>query len=240
MGARSESLVTDNTVVNRNWDGLWWVRTSRDGEGWKVEMAIPFKTLSFNPANPTWGFNLERQIRRKYEIGRWASPRREVSSYMPSGAGELTGLHGLKQGLGLELSPYVKGRYSQSPSGDDWTGDAGGEVRYRLTPYLSSTLSYNTDFAETEVDLRQINLTRFPLFFPEKRAFFLEDSGIFEYGGLNGGALGQPLIPYFSRRIGLSAGGEPVPVLWAGKVAGRIGQYKLGVLDAVLDDQTGL
>ncbi len=240
LGARSESLVTDNTVVNRNWDGLWWARTSRDAEGWKVEIAIPFKTLSFNPVNSTWGFNLERQIRRKYEVGRWASPRREVGGYMPSGAGELTGLHGLKQGLGLEFSPYLKGRYSGRNSQDDWTGDLGGEARYRITPYLSGTLSYNTDFAETEVDLRQINFTRFPLFLPEKRAFFLEDSGIFEYGGLGGSGLGPVLLPYFSRRIGLSAEGEPVPILLAGKVAGRMGKYNLGVLDAVLDDHADL
>ena len=240
LGARSESLVTENTVVNRNWDGLWWARTSRDAEGWKVEMAIPFKTLSFNPAHSTWGFNVERQIRRKFEIGRWASPRRDAGGYMPSAAGELTGLYGLKQGLGLEFSPYLKGRYSQQQGQEDWTGDFGGDARYRLTPYLSATLSYNTDFAETEADVRQINFTRFPLFFPEKRAFFLEDSGIFEYGGLSSSSLGTALVPYFSRRIGLSATGERVPILLAGKVAGRVGQYNLGVLDAVLDDQPGL
>ncbi|MBM3884078.1 MAG: carbohydrate binding family 9 domain-containing protein, partial [Verrucomicrobia bacterium] len=240
LGARSESLITANTVVNRDWDGLWWARTSRDAEGWKVEMAIPFKTLSFNPANTTWGLNVERQIRRKFEIGRWASPRREVSGYMPSAAGTLTGLEGLKQGLGLEFSPYLKGRYGGDPDREAASGDLGGEVRYRLTPYLSSTLSYNTDFAETEADLRQINFTRFPLFFPEKRAFFLEDSGIFEYGGLSGSRLGRALVPYFSRRIGLAEDGAPVPILVAGKLAGRVGNYNLGLLDAVLDEQPGL
>ncbi|MBI4586531.1 MAG: carbohydrate binding family 9 domain-containing protein [Planctomycetes bacterium] len=236
-GARHDALITNNVSLNENWDGIWIARARIDSEGWKAEVAIPFDSISFNPGSETWGFNLSRTIKRKFEKGRWNDPSPEINTYNVAEAGNLTGLRGLKQGLGLELRPYALGkfRYQHSPLDSDLTGDAGGEIRYRITPNLTSSLSYNTDFAETEVDMRQINLTRFPLFFPEKRSFFLEDAGIFGFGGL-----GSELLPFYSRRIGLGGSGEVVPIIGAGKLTGRVNTYNLGFLDAVLDDHDDL
>lgn len=235
-GVRRDGTISDNTKFNQDWDGIWQARASIDEEGWKAEIAIPFKTLSFDPTASTWGFNLERLIRRNFARGRWTGARPQFAIGAVSEAGDLTGLQGLQQGLGLEVSPYVVGRAKKGRSGGTGlAGDWGGEIRYRITPNLSTTLSYNTDFAQTEVDRRQINFTRFPLFFPERRDFFLEDSGIFNFGDL-----GRELIPFFSRRIGLSAAGEIVPITIAGKLAGRVGDYNLGFIDAVIDPPTGL
>ena len=245
-GARRDELISNNVQRNVNWDGVWTVRCRIDQDGWKIEMAIPFKTLSFDPTSSVWGFNLTRSISRKSERGRWSGARPEVRSSNVAEAGDLIGLNGMRQGIGLEVTPYVLGRYSRmdEPSDTDRFGEFGGEVRYRITPNLSTTISYNTDFAETEVDQRQINLTRFPLFFPEKRDFFLEDSGIFEFGGLGSGislrprsVFRSPLIPFFTRRIGRSDKGRIVPILGAGKVAGRVGNYNIGFQDAVLDHE---
>ncbi len=231
-GARGEALISDNVNLNESWDGIWTARCTIDSEGWKAEMAIPFKTLSFKPGLETWGFNLFRNIKRTSERDRWVAARPEINTYNVAEAGTLTGLKDLQQGVGLDVTPYALAKYSSNriESDQDFSSEFGGDVRYRITPNLTASLSYNTDFAETEVDARQINLTRFPLFFPEKRAFFLEDSGIFSFGGL-----GSSLLPFFSRRIGLSSDGEVVPIIAAGKVTGRAGGYNLGVLDAVID-----
>ncbi len=248
-GARRDELISNNVKRNVNWDGVWQARCRVDQEGWKVEMAIPFKTLSFNPNNSTWGFNITRSISRITERGRWTGARPEIRSSNVSEAGDITGLKGMQQGVGIEFTPYTTGRYTKSrePSDRDRSGEFGADLRYRITPNLSATLSYNTDFAETEVDQRQINLTRFPLFFPEKRAFFLEDSGIYEFGGLESGislrsrsVFRNPLIPYFTRRIGLSDEGKIVPILTAGKLAGRVGKYNIGFTDALLEENGDL
>ena len=137
-----------------------------------------------------------------------------------SESGNLTGLNGLKQGLGLDVNPYVIGKYHKNYEKDDsdLIGDAGIDIRYRLTPSLTALASVNTDFAETEIDRRQVNLTRYPLFFPEKRQFFLEDSGIFAFGGAESASRrstssgGQLLMPFFSRRVGLNRRGEIMPI----------------------------
>ncbi|MCB1237606.1 MAG: carbohydrate binding family 9 domain-containing protein [Verrucomicrobiae bacterium] len=237
-GARRDGLVIDNVTENHDWDGDWTARASIDAEGWKVEIAIPFMTLAFDPDLTTWGFNIQRTIQRKAEDGRWsrAEPRFRVGNVAE--AGTLTGLAGLKQGLGLEIRPYALGRVRKEDARPraEIDFESGGDLRYRLAPDLSAALSVNTDFAETEVDQRQINLTRFPLFFPEKRRFFLEDSGVFEFGGLQS----YEFLPYFSRRIGLSAGGEVVPIDYAGKVSGRTGPYSLGFIDASMAGQDEL
>ncbi len=241
LGMRYDSLVSAGSNTNSNWDGVWEVKTSIDDEGWKAEFRFPFNTLSFDPENDRWGFNMSRNVRRKSERGRWTGALPHIRTSMPAEAGDLVGLEGMKQGLGLEFSPYVVGRYREEQGDTDWLGDAGFDVRYRITPNLSATFSYNTDFAETEVDDRQVNLTRFPLFFPEKRAFFLEDSGIYDFGGLTTSrrsrlGLRNLLVPYFTRRIGLSDDGEIVPILFADKVAGRIGNYEIGFTHAMLED----
>jgi hypothetical protein len=234
---RWDALVSNHFTANTDWDGTWQARCRTDVHGWSAEIAIPFKTLSYDANGETWGLNLSRSIARKGETGRWAWPRPESKLHYAGNAGTLTGLKDLPKNLGLEVSPYALAR-STDQQGEDssLTGDVGLDVRWRVNPGLTATLSLNTDFAETEVDQRQINFTRFPLFFPEKRDFFLEDSGIYRFADLNEGLL----IPYFTRRIGLSESGERVPILGAGKLSGRAGNYEIGITAAALDEAFGV
>lgn len=224
-GARSDGQISNNQErANYNWDGIWDAATRRTDDGWTAEVRVPFKTLRFKPGQATWGFNVERQIKRKQEQDRWASPRQDVWITNLAEAGLLTGLEGLHQGKGWELRPYASGGEEQSEA----KGKAGLDVTKNITPNLTAVLTVNTDFAETEADARQVNLTRFPLFFPEKRQFFLEGAGTYDIAGL--GSANADLIPFFSRRIGLTLGQE-VPILAGAKLAGRVGHYNLGFLD---------
>ncbi len=242
-GARGDATVSNNTSLNKAWDGAWRSRSQKHAWGWSTEVAIPFKSLSFNEKNDSWGINIYRNIGRFGERGQWANSRRTSRSYHVSGCGDLTGLHGLRQGMGLDITPYVTGKYSKNydSSDSDLLGDFGVDIRYRLTPSLTALASVNTDFAETEIDTRQVNFTRFPLFFPEKRQFFLEDSGIFGFGGGESSrrrsrdSSDALLMPFFSRRIGLSSKGHITPIHFAGKVTGRIKDYNIGLLNAVVE-----
>ena len=242
-GARSDATVSNNTSRNGEWDGAWRAKSKKHAWGWSIEVAIPFKTLSFDEKNDSWGINIYRNIGRFGERGQWANSRPSSRSYHVSGCGDLTGLHGLRQGIGLDITPYATGKYSKDYDSrdSDLLGDFGFDVRYRLTPSLTALASINTDFAETEIDTRQVNFTRFPLFFPEKRQFFLEDSGIFGFGGGESSrrrsrdSSDALLMPFFSRRIGLSSKGHITPIHFAGKVTGRIKDYNIGLLDAVVE-----
>jgi hypothetical protein len=183
-GALVDGRVTENRDVATEWDGIWIVRTKIDDEGWSAEFEIPFKTIGFDPGNRRWGFNIARHMARGRETSRWASPSLDVLLTHVVRAGNLTGLEGLSQGVGLDVKPYgLTGVTRDRTVSGSWKGtaDAGGDAFYRITSNLMSSTTINTDFAETEVDARQVNLTRFPVFFPEKRAFFLEDGGIFEF-----------------------------------------------------------
>ncbi len=224
-GARTDGQISNNQErLTYNWDGIWSASARRTEDGWAAEIAIPFKTLRFKPGQTTWGFNVERTIKRKQEDDRWASARQDVWISNLSEAGRLTGLEGLQQGKGWELRPYV--------SGGEELGEAklkgGLDVTKNLAPNLTGVLTVNTDFAETEADARQVNLTRFSLFFPEKRQFFLEGAGTYDVAGL--GTSSADFIPFFSRRIGLLEGQE-VPILAGAKLSGRLGNYNLGFLD---------
>ncbi len=242
-GARSDATVSNNTSRNGEWDGAWRAKSKKHAWGWSIEVAIPFKSLSFDEKNDSWGINIYRNIGRFGERGQWANSRRISRSYHVSGCGDLTGLHGLRQGIGLDITPYATGKYRKDYDSrdSDLLGDFGFDVRYRLTPSLTALASINTDFAETEIDTRQVNFTRFPLFFPEKRQFFLEDSGIFGFGGGESSrrrsrdSSDTLLMPFFSRRIGLSSKGQITPIQFAGKVTGRIKDYNIGLLNAVVE-----
>jgi hypothetical protein len=170
---------------------------------------------------------------------RWAAPRLDVRFTQVSEAGELEGLIELKQGRGLDVRPYAAGSWVSTPGLRDLSTqkDVGADLFFNITPSLKLTGTVNTDFAETEVDNRQINLTRFPLFFPEKRAFFLENAGVFNFGAppTGGAGGGTELLPFFSRRIGLFSG-EEVPILAGLKLAGKVGRYDVGVLDIRTQD----
>jgi hypothetical protein len=227
VGAKLDALIASNgEEVNESWDAIWEGRAAIDGQGWSVELAIPFKSLGFRPGLASWGFNVQRVIKRRLENVRWESPRRNLNIFQVSEAGTLTGLVGIRQGIGLDVVPFFAVRWEDDGSDQDLLGKPGLDAFYRLTPGLGAALTIHTDFADTEVDQRRINLTRFPLFFPEKRDFFLQDAGIFQFADL-----GDDLIPFFSRRIGLDDEGEEVPILVGGKVTGRAADYNLGVLD---------
>lgn len=234
-GTRWDAYATDNTSVDSNWDGIWNARTSTDGKGWKAEVQIPLHALAFDPMTDRWGFNMSRLIRRKNERGRWHRALPNIRTSMMSEAGDMSGIAGLKPALGLQFAPYLTLRNRHGETGNEsWLGDIGGDIRYRLSPSLNATLSLNTDFAETEVDRRQLNFGRFPLFFPEKRDFFLEDKSAFQFGGLYNRNYGfrNGVLPFFSRRIGRDGDGNAEPIRLAAKLTGRAGDWNLGLLDA--------
>jgi hypothetical protein len=236
-GSLVDGRVTENQEPAMEWDGIWNVRTRIDSEGWTAEFEIPFKTLGYNPGISTWGFNISRYIARGRETIRWASPSLDVKIHHVVRAGRIAGIESPSQGIGLDIKPYGITGFTRDVARKDRVqgeGDGGFDMFYRITANLVSSTTVNTDFAETEVDTRQVNLTRFPLFFPEKRTFFLEDAGIFEFAkqeiqGPPNMSMGSDLLPFFSRRIGLVQGNE-VPI-WVGqKLTGKIGRFDLGLM----------
>jgi len=246
-GAQVDGLTYANGVLNTDWDAIWRVRTSRSDRGWSAEFAIPFKSLNFPAGGGVWGFNVARTVYRKLEELRWSGARLETLFLQVSEAGEITGLEGLSQGLGLDVRPFLAGTalHLDESGKTELDGRPGLDVFYSITPSLKLTGTFNTDFGETEVDARQINLTRFSLFFPEKRAFFLEDAGVFSFAstgpGTPGGipSAGADVFPFFSRRIGLLQG-EEVPIDAGGKLTGRVGRTDVGVLAVRTGDLAGV
>jgi hypothetical protein len=211
----------------RAWDGIWQIQTAILPDGWSIEIQIPFRTLNFDPTSDTWGINFQRTIRRRNEEIVWRGYRRNQNNRDPIHAGRLVGLEGLSQGMGLEAVPYAVTNWKNVPSELDQTtypSDVGLDVNYNVTPSLRAGVSVNTDFAEAEVDQRRLNLTRFPLRFPEWRDFFLEGSGVFTFAPGNGAE------PYFSRRIGLLEG-EQIPINYAARLGGQAGRYELGFIN---------
>ena len=236
-GALVDGLAFANGQLNTEWDAIWYVRTARTSNGWTAEFAIPFKSLSFPAEQIVWGFNIARTISRNLEDDRWSGARLDTQFLQVSEAGEITNLGGLTQGIGLDLRPFLAGSWLHlaGDSDDRFTNKPGLDLFYSITPSLRLTATFNTDFGETEVDARQINLTRFSLLFPEKRAFFLEGAGVFSFastgpetpGGIPG--TGADVYPFFSRRIGL-IGGQEVPLDAGVKLTGTIGRTEVGVL----------
>ncbi len=212
------------TSVNKAWNGIWRAWVTQGPEGWSAEIRIPFRTLNFDPKGDSWGINFQRTIRRKNEELLWSGHRRSEGLFRPQNAGTLTGLGDLSQGLGVEVIPYSLGtqRVTGSPGAQtEWSTRFGADVNYSITPNLRAGITVNTDFAETDVDDRQVNLTRFPLVFPERRAFFLEGASVFSF------AQSSAPNPFFSRRIGL-ADGQPVSVLGGARLIGRVGKQDVG------------
>jgi len=237
-GARYDGLIAPGGENdNSDWDGIWDAATRRDATGWTAEILIPIHTLSFNADLRQWHFNVQRRIQRRLETDRWAFPARQYQVTQTSRAGLLTDLPPFDLGLGLTIRPAVTTGGGIPRPGSDVEGEfqPSLDVTQRLGANYLASLTFNTDFAETEVDTRRTNLTRFPLFFPEKRTFFLEASDIFEFGlGLN-----QDVIPFFSRRIGLVAGQE-VPIIGGAKINGRSGDTNAGALVAATNDKEGV
>jgi len=242
-GSKGDALLSQNgAVMNKEWDGIWDGRSTIHAEGWDAEVAIPFKTLNFHPTETTWGLKFVRDIQYKSEFIYWPVANLNTYEYQVSDAGSIVGLTGITQGIGLDIRPYVLGSINQIRDVDlEYDGDVGFDLFYQLTPGIKSVLTVNTDFAQTEVDDRQVNLTRFPLFFPEKRDFFLDGSNYFKFAieGADRSPKSQQLIPFFSRRIGLGERGVPIPILGGVKVTGQNGPWSLGILNVIDQRETG-
>lgn len=223
---------------NLNWDGSWTVKSSVGDYGWSAEFAIPLRTLRFaSGENQTWGINFQRNIRKTNEIVYWAPLPIQFDLKRLSLEGTLKGLN-LKAPRNLKLIPYALGRlvrdFEQSPSETDFEPEFGADLKYSITPAVTLDLTYNTDFAQVEVDQQQVNLDRFNLFFPEKRPFFLENAGQFTVG-----APGEVDL-FFTRRIGIGPEGEVVPIIGGARLSGKIKDTNIGFLNMLTDDRPSL
>jgi len=223
-GVRRDALRENNARFIDEWATIWVAESAVNENGWTTEIAIPFKSISFAPDAGTWGINFGRGIVRKQEFNMWSSHERQD---WPAYGGEVSGIEGIQQGRGLDVVPSINvSQQRDLVLGGDSSGfEPSLDVRYRITPSLSATFTLNTDFSTAEVDEQQIALDRFSLFFPEKRDFFLQDAGIFEFGNIDTNGR-----PFFSRRIGLSSEGEAVGIDGGIKLTGRVGDFNVGTL----------
>jgi len=230
---REDGLISGPSNYSLDWDGIWNARTARTADGWSAEIWIPAQTLNFAGASGHWGLQVERSIVRSQTDLRWSSPTLDSDLWDMSRAGDLEIMTPLKQGHGIEFAPYTSGTMLRdfAPTDRNWTGTGGGEITWRITPQLAAVLSVNTDFAETEVDSRQINITPWPLYFPEKRAFFLEGANQYIFGLDLNTPTSQTFIPFFSRNVGLLDGYD-IPLLGGIKLNGHVGPWSLAFLDA--------
>jgi len=248
-GAEFEAVITDeNPRLNVDWRAVWSVRAARTREGWSAELSIPFRTLRYpgGSGSGPWGFNVFRFIRRKNEETLWAAWTREEGGFhRVSRAGDLVGLEQLpRRGLNIELKPYGLAGVTQerdpatAPLDTDLAADAGFDLKWEVHPGLVLDATLNPDFAQVEADAEQVNLTRFDLYFPEKRDFFLENAGVFDFGarGVNGP---PPFLLFFSRSIGISEDEEEIPVRGGVRLSGRLGRQTLGFLDVVTGSALG-
>jgi hypothetical protein len=251
LGAQKDGYATENGLMNWEWNAVWDVKVTRDDKGWYSEFAIPLSQIRFEAGQgeQVWGFNVGRVIVHKREETHFVPYPREWSGpgiYRISGAGLLTGLHGIAPRKRLELIPFVSPQVSRdfdARSPTDWKRGYGMDLRLGLTSTLNADLTYRTDFAQVEADQEVVNLTRFGLFFPEKRQFFTEGAGVFGFGRTNDeGGTGQRsaspglLSLFYSRTIGLSADGREVPLLGGGRLVGNVGPYTVGLMNITTDE----
>jgi len=242
LGAVKDGQTFDNSrTTNLAWEGVIQVETTIHEEGWTVELAIPFSTLRFDPAlkDQEWGVNFLRRLRRRNEDSYWAPLDRRSKVHTMALAGTLTGLSGLPRPRNLTFKPFALADHASGDLVTEGTGgpgyDGGVDLKYGVTPRLTLDLTYRTDFSQVEVDQERVNLTRFSLFFPEKRDFFVENSGIFSFGDLSErnyrmGASPMDFTLFHSRRIGLKDG-RPVPIVGGGRLTGRVGSFDVGFLN---------
>jgi len=231
-GAKGEALVSsDMSGPKMDWDTIWDVRSHKDEIGWTAEFAIPFRSLPFDPSSDIWRIDFGRWFSRGQERSKWVGYSRNRNWFSLEDAGEINGLLGVETGKGIDFKPYFSAQWISGDSSGNEHLETGFDLFYDLTPSLTATLTYNTDFAETEVDQQRVNLSRFPLFFPEKRDFFLEGSDQFAFGGMRGGPL-----PFHSRTIGLSPDGNKIDLTAGAKINGRLGPLGVGLLGMGLSD----
>jgi hypothetical protein len=250
-GAKLEQQISDegqsgrgsfggtSSTVNRDWDGVWDVAVGTMPNGWTAEIAIPMVTVRFPESmRQSWGINFMRNIRRKNEQVFWAPIPQAYGLTRISLAGSLTDLEDLNRGLDLRVKPFLVGGGKRTlDDGNTTERDIGLDVKYGITAGLNLDLTLNTDFAQAEVDDERVNLTRFPLFFPEKREFFLENAGQFNVGST---AAIRPIADlFFSRRIGLSDTGSHVPIIGGARLTGKVGRNNVAIMDVQTDDALG-
>jgi hypothetical protein len=253
VGGVGDGYMTDEKEHNRDWSTVWETKSRKFDKGWTVEMAIPFKSLRYTAAGPqTWGLLLRRIVRGSGNEHSFITQIPAAAAgggiYRMSRAATLVGVDAPARSRNLEIKPYaistnLTDNVSRPAISNDLTGDWGVDVKYGLTRSLIADFTYNTDFAQVEDDAQQVNLTRFSLFFPEKREFFLEGQGIFAFGGVSGQTgrgLGSTIptespVMFFSRRIGLN-GGLSVPIIAGGRLTGRAGKYSIGALNIETDE----
>lgn len=233
-GVQRDGLTFGSAAFNMDWDTIWQAQTSIDEEGWTAEIAIPFRSLTYDPASDVWSINFIRSIRRNQEEIAWGHRDRRVTL---DAAGLLTGIEAPRPRAAFDVVPsaVLSRRRDFRTDRTDEDFEPSVDAFWRITPRLTATGTLNTDFSSVEVDDRQVNLTRFPLFFPEKRDFFLEDAGVFEFGGI-----AQNARPFFSRTIGLSPLGTPVNLRGGAKLTGRAGPVSLGYLAVQQEEEDGL
>ena len=242
LGAMEDVAIMDSgDSRNENWDAVWDCRTKANEKYWTAEIGIPFSQLRFNRSDVmTWGMNMGRSLMRNQEEGLWTPVSRAHgwrARYRTANIGRLVGLKGVAPSRNLELLPYVLPGVSRIEAEDDTNGEfeLGLDAKYGITSNLTADLTFNTDFAQVEADEEQVNLTRFSLFFPEKRPFFLEGAGLFDFGiPRTSFRRPPPLLLFYSRRIGL-AEGHAVPIITGGKITGKVGPYGIGLLNVFTD-----
>ncbi|OYW01950.1 MAG: hypothetical protein B7X11_03845, partial [Acidobacteria bacterium 37-65-4] len=240
-GAHADQQVTnEGKDTNVSWDAVWFVKTAIVRDGWTVEMAIPFRSLRFEVGGPAWGVNFGRHLRRKNEVDYWAPVPRAYTLARVSLAGTIDGLTEAQPGRNLQVKPFLLGS-SVRPTGGtafDHSLDAGIDLKYGVTPALTLDITGRPDFAQAEADEQTVNLTQFSQFFPEKRGFFLENAGLFYVGDAARNNRINPtpspdedLLLFFSRRIGLSPSGSPIPIAAGARLTGRAAGFTVGALN---------
>lgn len=250
-GAVKDGQTFDNSrTTNLAWEGVIEVETTIHDEGWTVELAIPFTTLRFDPGkeDQEWGMNFLRRVRRKNEDSYWAPVDRRTRVHTMAYAGTVSGFTGLPHPRNVTVKPYGLASNASGtildPADVGTSGDLGLDLKWGVTPRLTLDLTYRTDFSQVEVDQERVNLTRFSLFFPEKRDFFMENAGVFAFGdqserNVRQGASPRDFTLFHSRRIGLSEG-RPVPIVAGGRLTGRVGGFEVGLLNMWTERAHGL
>ena len=244
-GGRTDNLELNNTEELREWNTIWQGRARIVQDGWVAEFAIPFKSLSYEASQTTWGFDVARRIFHKNERVHWSNFNPAVTFTDVNQTGDLVGIENVTQGVGLDVqvygAPRMKHDWQLAGDGAGLSFRAGGNAFYKVTPALTNTLTVNPDFSDAPLDIRQVNTTRFSLFTPETRDFFLQDVSAFEFGGRSFGRNSQDRVsnngrPFFSRNIGL-AEGLPVSLVVGDKLSGQFGGFDIGAF-SVLTDKT--
>jgi hypothetical protein len=249
-GAKSDTqIANEGRDVNTSWDAVWTVATRRDAGGWSAEIRIPFKTLRFERGSDrVWGVNFSRKIRRKNEIDYWSPVPRVYNLYRAGLGGTLTGLADASQGRNLRVKPWISADSTRPVAGASFDpgAHAGLDVKYGVTPSLTLDITAKPDFAQAEADEQQVNLTQFSLYYPEKREFFLENSGTFYFGDIpresrignnRFSAPEEEMLLFFSRRIGLTSSGQAIPIDAGARLTGRAGAYGVGLMTIQADPE---